>query len=171
MPNLNSLLPEWRKKAEEFSLIHEPDMEQVSLQDDFLRIYRLVLDPYVAAKRCGVTSARVLQWLQRYPSFYDEMSVVRDEMLAELEASALSRAIGYTIPSDETKSGFVEDATGRVIRQGASDKMTEMMLKAHRPDRYDPNNGKSDEKVEKGVVIIMSNGKQEKYGDVIEHED
>lgn len=139
---------------------HSPDMYEVSLQDDFLRIYRVVLDPYVAAKRCGVTSSKVTSWLQQYPAFYDEMISVQDEVIAEVEASALSRAIGYAVASDETKSGFLEDASGRVIRQGASDKMTEMMLKAHKPERYDPNSGRSEEEKDRGVVIVLSNGKE-----------
>ena len=111
---------------------HQMAMRQLKRdrQARFLELLQRCGSPAVAARLAGIDlHSDYAKWRQRDWRFAEALNEIVTIGLDEAMHSAVNRATGYLKQDESTESGFVEDATGKPIRFGASDTLQNTLLK------------------------------------------
>jgi len=114
---------------------HVESKEQAwKAKEQWLAIYARCLSPQIACDRSGISMQTYRRWRATDPKFCRALNRVIQEAHEEMVGSAYARATGYLKPDPESESGFEEDATGRPIRHGVSDRLAISLLQTDRED-------------------------------------
>lgn len=97
-------------------------------KEQWLEIFRRCLSPQLACKQTQLSIKTYQRWRKTDPWFCRKLNEIIEEAHEEMIGSAYARATGYYKPDLETESGFEEDATGRPIRHGMSDRLAIAMI-------------------------------------------
>lgn len=101
-------------------------------KEQWLEVFERCLSPTIASKQIGVSLHTYRRWRNTDPEFCRAINRSLELAHEELQGSAYSRATGYLKPSDETESGYEEDAAGTPIRYGSSDRLAIAILQPPR---------------------------------------
>jgi hypothetical protein len=104
--------------------------ERVALQDAFLLLFSrggIVLD---ACERVGVGRRTVYDWLEADDAFRRRYQDAREDATDRLEGEATRRAM-QGVPEPVYQGG---ELVGHIVKY--SDRLHELLLKAHRPDKF-----------------------------------
>lgn len=103
----------------------------------WLGVYARGLSPSVACRQSGVSLATYKRWRNTDAAFCRAINNVIVDSMDELKGSVLARATGYVRLADvnePTDSGYEEDASGKIIRHGASDTLAKAVLGLDKPE-------------------------------------
>jgi len=100
-------------------------------KEEWLAVFARSLSPTIACKQTGVPNGTYRRWRASDPRFCRALNQIIAEAHDELIGTAYARATGYLQADDETGSGFQEDATGRPIRHGVSDRLAMSLVSAN----------------------------------------
>lgn len=109
------------------------------LQDVFLTHFSKNFNLSLSLTLAGAKPHQLMRWRSTEIEFTQRYNDIHSEWKAKLITSAMTRAVGYLSPCDKdhpTVSGYVEDAAGTPIVQGADSRLTLRMLEAHFPETY-----------------------------------
>ncbi len=100
-------------------------------KERWLAVFARSLSPMVACKQAEVPQGTYRRWRATDPRFCRALNHIIDEAHDELIGTAYARATGYLQADPETESGYQEDATGRPIRHGVSDRLAISLINAN----------------------------------------
>ena len=100
-------------------------------KEQWLAVFARSLSPAVACKQAEVPQGTYRRWRATDPRFCRALNHVIEEAHDELIGTAYARATGYLQADPETESGYQEDATGRPIRHGVSDRLAIALVNAN----------------------------------------
>lgn len=100
-------------------------------KEQWLSVFERSLSPTIACKQAGVPNGTYRRWRASDPRFCRALNQIIAEAHDELIGTAYARATGYLKPSEETETGYEEDATGRPIRHGVSDRLAISLINAN----------------------------------------
>ncbi|MEM7611170.1 MAG: hypothetical protein AAF270_05810 [Pseudomonadota bacterium] len=116
-----------REEHERFSNMIDAQVklreESWAVKERWLAIFERCLSPTIACKQADVSISTYRRWRNTDSRFCIELNKIIEEAHENMIGSAYSRATGYLKPDPETESGYEEDATGRPIRHGMSDRL------------------------------------------------
>lgn len=101
------------------------------IKERWLAVFARCLSPTVACKQANVPLATYKKWRKTDPKFCRALNEVIEHAHDELVGTAYARATGYLQSDPETESGYQEDATGRPIRHGVSDRLAIALVGAN----------------------------------------
>ena len=100
-------------------------------KEQWLAVFARSLSPSVACKQAEVPTGTYRRWRTTDPRFCRALNHIIEEAHDELIGTAYARATGYLQKDQETESGYQEDATGRPIRHGVSDRLAIALVNAN----------------------------------------
>ena len=100
-------------------------------KERWLAVFARSLSPMVACKQAEVSKDTYRRWRATDPRFCRALNHIIEEAHDELIGTAYARATGYLQADQETESGYQEDATGRPIRHGVSDRLAISLVNAN----------------------------------------
>ena len=100
-------------------------------KEQWLAVFARSLSPTIACKQAEVPNGTYRRWRATDPRFCRALNHILEEAHDELIGTAYARATGYLQADQETESGYQEDATGRPIRHGVSDRLAISLVNAH----------------------------------------
>lgn len=103
-------------------------LEKLKVQEEFLAALNKTLNPALAAQRIGIHISTYRSWRQTDPDFAKKLNETIESWNETLMSSVVTRAIGYVKEDLTTDSGFQEDAAGKVVYHGGSDKLASSLL-------------------------------------------
>jgi hypothetical protein len=112
-----------------------------AMQESFLSHFRKTFNISLSLTLVGSVYKEFNRWKQTEIYFVEKYNGIHEEWKARIMSSAASRAVGYYTacdPKNPTVSGFLEDATGNPIVQGADSKLTMAFLAAAHPESFNP---------------------------------
>ncbi len=101
------------------------------LKEQWLAVFARSLSPTIACKQAEVSKGTYRRWRATDPRFCRALNHIIEEAHDELIGTAYARATGYLQEDQETESGYQEDATGRPIRHGVSDRLAIALVNAN----------------------------------------
>ena len=101
------------------------------IKEQWLSVFERSLSPTIACKQAGVPNGTYRRWRASDPRFCRALNQIIADAHDELIGTAYARATGYLKPSEETETGYEEDATGRPIRHGVSDRLAISLVSAN----------------------------------------
>ena len=104
-------------------------------KERWLSIFARSLSPTVACKQADVPVGTYRRWRATDPRFCRALNTILAEAHDELIGTAYARATGYFQADPSTDSGYQEDATGRPIRHGVSDRLAISLVNANEKAR------------------------------------
>ena len=104
-------------------------------KEQWLAVFARALSPMIACKQAGVPNGTYRRWRTTDPRFCRALNRIIEEAHDELIGTAYARATGYLQEDQETESGYQEDATGRPIRHGVSDRLAIALVNANQKTR------------------------------------
>lgn len=105
-------------------------------QEVFLDTFSKTFSLRAARLAAGVELSTYYQWRRTSIHFVKGFNEALEEWHDEIYTSAATRARGYLVRDADTESGYVEDASGTLVYQGADTKLTQSFLKAMYPDSF-----------------------------------
>ena len=100
-------------------------------KEQWLAIFARSLSPTVACKQTHVPIGTYRRWRNTDPQFCRALNQIISEAHDEMLGTAYARATGYLQADASTESGYQEDATGRPIRHGVSDRLAISLVNAN----------------------------------------
>jgi len=100
-------------------------------KEQWLAVFARSLSPTIACKQAEVPNGTYRRWRATDPRFCRALNHIIEEAHDELIGTAYARATGYLQADPESESGFQEDATGRPIRHGVSDRLAISLVTAN----------------------------------------
>ena len=100
-------------------------------KEQWLAVFARSLSPTIACKQAEVPNGTYRRWRSTDPRFCRALNHILEEAHDELIGTAYARATGYLQADQETESGYQEDATGRPIRHGVSDRLAIALVNAN----------------------------------------
>lgn len=101
------------------------------IKEQWLAVFARSLSPTIACKQAEVPVGTYRRWRSTDPRFCRALNHIIEEAHDELIGTAYARATGYLQADLETESGYQEDATGRPIRHGVSDRLAISLVGAN----------------------------------------
>ena len=100
-------------------------------KEQWLAIFARSLSPTVACKQAQVPVGTYRRWRNSDPQFCRALNLIISEAHDEMLGTAYARATGYLQADPNSESGYQEDATGRPIRHGVSDRLAISLVNAN----------------------------------------
>jgi hypothetical protein len=104
-------------------------------KEQWLAVFSKSLSPSVSCKQSDVSRDCYRRWRNTDPRFCRALNTIIEEAHDEMVGTAYARATGYLQHDVDSDTGFQEDATGRPIRHGVSDRLAIALIGAERKDR------------------------------------
>jgi len=104
-------------------------------KEQWLAVFSKSLSPSVSCRQSGVSRDCYRRWRNTDPRFCRAVNTIIEEAHDEMVGTAYARATGYLQHDSDSDTGYQEDATGRPIRHGVSDRLAIALIGAERKDR------------------------------------
>jgi len=101
-------------------------------KEQWIAVFLRCLSPSIACKQVGVSLSTYRRWRNTDPKFCKAINRAMELSHEELQTSAYARATGYFKPDPDSGSGYEEDAAGRPIRYGQSDRLAIALIQPPR---------------------------------------
>ncbi len=127
------------------SVGYDPQYNEIEMaqarqrKERWLELFSQCFSPALTCKQLGINVNTYRKWRTTDSWFAEQINECINDWREEVLTSAIGRAVGYV---REGEDGEIEtDASGKIIRHGASDSLTKSLLDWDRPEEKQSSGG------------------------------